>query len=799
MVSILNGKNRGVFSTIFLYHLFLFILIGVALAISGGFLFGFYARDLPPAPSFSSLKGRASTSTRIVAADGMILAEISGETRQWVPLHAIPRRLRYAFISVEDARFYEHGALDGLGLLRAVMTNIKAGGIKQGGSTITQQVAKYFMGGERTLDRKVKEVVLALRLERNLSKDEILELYLNLIFLGKGAYGVKAAARAYFNKNLDQLTTAEMALLAGFAQAPSRYSPSRNMEVALDRRRHVLTQMKRRGAIKARELREALAEPVILRGKKDYYNERTPYFTEYARQLLIEKVGAQGFKKGGFLVETTVNPFVQVKARQAVNELAFWQDKRQGYRGPEASFAGDNINRFIRASEKHYGEGALAAGRLYLGVVVSVDRHKATVRVGKKEGTIPLKNMRWAYRYRRFQGVTDRHITRVDKTLFVGSVIWIRVSQEDHNLYYLEQIPRVQSSLHVRDHRTGYIIAMVGGTDFDLTKYNRTVQACRQPGSTYKPIYYSLALARGWSIYKKFSDVPYSIIDPATGKKWRVANYQYAHNLSDAAKEKIMNHKVTLESALVWSRNIPSVTIFQALGGTRVASWAKRFGFTTPIIPDKGLALGASCVKINELTGAFSVFAQSGRLLPEISIKRIRSARGTIFEDRTVPEDAMLTTMDRLTRMVALVGKRQQQAIPAKAAYATSRLLRKVVTEGHNEPIQETHVIVAGKTGTASKTMDTWFSGYTSRWAGTFWLGDEKYERPLGDNDAAHLTTAPAFGRFIYETSRFYPLYEIPWEDPVSGFLREKTPHVAKNGRIPHLHPPKKKIPLAPR
>jgi len=351
MVSILNGKNRGVFSTIFLYHLFLFILIGVALAISGGFLFGFYASDLPPSPSFAALKGKASTSTRIVAADGMIIAEISGETRQWVPLHAIPGNLRNAFIAVEDARFYEHGALDGLGLLRAVMTNIKAGSIKQGGSTITQQVAKYFMGGERTLDRKVKEVVLALRLERNLSKDQILELYLNLIFLGKGAYGVKAAARAYFNKNLDQLTTAEMALLAGFAQAPSRYSPQRNMSVALDRRRHVLTQMERRGYISKAELKESIEESVLLRSKKDFYNDRTPYFTEHARQLLIEKVGAQGFKKGGFLVETTVNPFVQVKARQAVNDLAFWQDKRQGYRGSEAFLSGERITKFIQASK----------------------------------------------------------------------------------------------------------------------------------------------------------------------------------------------------------------------------------------------------------------------------------------------------------------------------------------------------------------------------------------------------------------------------------------------------------------
>ncbi len=798
MVSILNGKSRGIFSSIFLYHIFLFILIGVALALSGGFLFGFYARDLPAAPSFETLKGRASTSTRILAADGMVLAEISGETRQWVPLGEIPPNLRNAFIAVEDARFYEHGALDTLGLVRAVLTNVRAGAIKQGGSTITQQVAKYFMGGERTLDRKVKEVVLALRLERNLSKDQILELYLNLIFLGKGSFGVKAAARAYFNKNLDQLTVAEMALLAGFAQAPTRYSPHKNMEVALERRRHVLTRMHRRGYITNAQYQKALDEPVTLRGRKDYYNDRTPYFTEHTRQLLIEKVGVDGFRKGGFLVETTVNPFVQVKARQAVQDLAFWQDKRQGYRGAEATLTDDAARSFIAKARAHYGAGPLIRERLYLAVVTRVERREATINAAGHVGIIPLENMRWAFRYRRYKGITDHHITRVDKTLAKGNVVWVRVDGRDPKIFHLEQIPRVQSALHARDHRTGYIIAMVGGTDFDLTKYNRTVQSCRQPGSTYKPIYYSLALHRGWSRFKKFSDVPYSIVDPATGKKWRVANYRYANNLSEAAKEKIMNHKVTLESALVWSRNIPSVTIFQALGGTRVAAWAKRFGFTTPIIPDKGLALGASCVKMNELTGAFSVFAENGRLLPEVIIRRI-SAGGQVIEDRTVPEDPMLDASDRLSRMIDGLGKRQRQAIPAKAAFQTSRLLRKVVTEGHNEPIQGTHVIAAGKTGTASKTMDTWFTGYTSRWSTTFWLGDEKYERPLGDNDAAHLTTAPAYARFIYETSRFVPLHEIPWEDPVSGLPRERTTHTALGGHKPQFHPPKKKPPLAPR
>jgi penicillin-binding protein 1A len=799
MAYVLNTKKRGFFLSLIYYHFFILLLISIFIGVLSVFIFGFYAKDVPTSPDFTKMKQSASSSTRIFAADGTVIARISGETREWVPLNKIPNHLKQAFIAVEDSRFYEHGAVDFLGLLRAVIVNLKSGAIKQGGSTITQQVAKFYMGGERTVDRKIKEVILALRLEKNLTKDEILELYVNLTFLGKGSFGVKAAARNYFDKTLHELNLGEMALLAGMAQAPTRYSPFRNRPAALKRRKHVLGRMKKRGYISKEEYSSSINSQINLISRRDYYHTRTPYFTEHVRQKLISRVGREGFRKGGYQVETTVRPFVQYTARKAVEELVFWQDKRQGWRGPEKKLKKSEIQKFIDKSKKYYGAGQLNVDKLYLAVVVKSTKKSVTINVAGIRGVIPISKMRWAARFHRHQGITDRHISKVGRKLKPGYVIWVKPTKNSKKVFALEQIPRVQSALYVMDHKSGYVVAMIGGTSFDLTKFNRATQACRQPGSTYKPLYYSLALNKKWSIYKKFSDRPYSIIDPATGKKWRVTNYSYEHGLSEAAKDRIRNHKVTLESALVWSRNIPSVTIFQALGGKKVKKWVKRFGFTTQIIPDKGLALGASCVKMSELNSAFAIFAQNGRSIKRVTIKRIKNSRGEIIEDYTVVEDPLLTSAHRLNRMVNSMGSYQKEAIPPKTAYKMSKLLRKVITNGHNGPIRDARIIVAGKTGTASKTMDTWFSGYTSRWVATFWLGDEKYERPLGDNDAAHLTTAPAFGKFMFDAAKYYPQREIPWEKPKTGeSISNSIFNGMSGGKRPKFHPPKKKLSAVP-
>ncbi len=796
---ILNQNNRSLFMHLVLWHLFMMILLGVLFIFGGVLLFGTYARQVPVSPEFGHLKSTVSTSTTITSADGGLLAEVAGQRREWTPVEDIPPRVKNAFIAIEDARFFTHGALDLIGLARATLTNLQSGRIRQGGSTITQQVAKHFLGGERTFDRKFREIVLALRLERNMDKDHILELYLNLIFLGRNSYGVKAAARNYFDKPLEELTVAEAALLAGMAQAPSRYSPAVNPDLARFRREQVITAMLRNGFISKEEADEAGSAPMEFATRRDIFNARAPYFTETVRQALHARVGREAFLRGGYQVETTVRPFVQIMARRNVEEMTRWQDKRQGWRGPEAQFqTTEEQEDFLRRASEYYENIPLVPGRDFLALVQRVTPKEATVKVGgNPPGKLDLEDMKWAYPFHPKFGITDRTIRSIQGVLHPGDVVWVRLKEGTDSEYQLEQIPRVQSVLHTMDHRSGYVVGMIGGTDFDLTKFNRATQSCRQPGSTYKPFYYALALAEGWGFDRMFSDIPYSIVDPATGQRWRITNYNYGEFLSPEAQARIANYKVTLEHALVWSRNTPSVTIFQALGARKVASWVKKFGFTTPVIADKGLALGSSCTRLDELNAAFAVFARNGRSISPVMIRRIRDSAGNIIEDATVPEDPLLTSKERIQRMVDRLGHRDFQAIPARAAWQTSILLRRVVSDGHNETVRDAGFPSAGKTGTASHTMDTWFSGYTSRWATLAWLGEEKYQRPLGINDAAHVTTSPLWGRYMYDVARHAPNREIPWEDERHRDLGKPPVPLARNARKHEYQPPKEKPPAA--
>ncbi|MDA3862388.1 MAG: transglycosylase domain-containing protein [Deltaproteobacteria bacterium] len=796
---VINKRKSGFIKSALSYYFFIFLMIIILAGLAGAFIFGFYARDVTKNPDFDSLKNSASISTQIFATDGTILAEVSGMEREWETLKKIPKQLQNAFIATEDARYFEHGALDLVGLIRAIMINMKAGMIKQGGSTITQQVAKFYMGGERTFDRKIREMILALRFERNLSKQEILELYLNLIYLGRGAYGVKAAARKYFDSTLKDLDLGQMALLAGLAQAPSRYSPYYYQQIAVKRRETVLHSMHQRGYISKDDMEKANNSPLQVVSGKDYYNDRTPYFTEHVRRKLIGKIGREAFKKGGYQVQTTVRPYVQYLARKNVEEMARWQDKRQGWRGPEKKLEKEEVIEFIKKSRSIYGKKGLLPETDYLGVVTSVSSGETEVRAGDYHCIIPLRHLDWATPFDKTTGVNDKKLADARQALSKGDVVFFRIVKKTSEVKSytckLEQIPRVQSSIYARDNDSGYVVAMVGGTDFDLSSYNRTVQACRQPGSTYKPFYYSLALDKGWSIKKKFSDIPYSIIDPATGQRWRVRNYQYEKQFDEKTVQKIKEHKITLQRSLIWSRNIPSVTIFQALGARRVTRWIKRFGFTTRIIPDKGLALGASCVKIDEITTAFSVFANNGKLIKPVAVKRILNSSGKVVVDNSHPKDPTLNSFDRIKRMIHQLEEPAPQAIPAKTAWQTSKLLRQVVTRGHNGAIRKTKLKVAGKTGTASKTMDTWFSGYSAHWSITAWLGDEKYERQLGYDDAAHMTTAVLFARFMYDAARYYPQRELPLRSYKSGEYQDETPEfVYKKSKKPEYKPPNKDV-----
>ena len=785
-VEISNPSDGGFWFWLFKFYAFAGLCL-VGLAFLGGVgLYVHFANTLPRLPDFDRYRLEAAESTRLRAWDGTELAELASERREILPLEAFPKKLLQSFVAIEDRRFYEHGGLDYRGMLRAFVANLRAGHVVQGGSTITQQVARSFLRtSEQTIQRKIREAILARRLETRYQKDQILALYLNQIFLGHQTYGVAAAARRYFDKQVSELDLAEMATIAGIAQAPSRYSPILAPDLTRARRDQVLSAMAVAGVIDEATANNLRARPLAVRQPPDFFRERSPYFAEHVRRDIAKRFGEKTLWEGGLEIETTLVPWIDESAQENVDFSLRKLDKRQGWRGPVAHLVGAAAAEFRQRAQARYGATLPAEGRLYLGLVESTPGDKAQVRVGEKLYPLPSSGMEWATPYSTVDSTNGRTLTNTKGVLHPGDVVWVTPMHRsrlrrfsdwtydsagevqwlpayaDHKAppgpvaLRLEQTPKAQGSLFSYDHQTGYVTAMVGGLDFDRSEFNRVVQACRQPGSTYKPIYYSLALDRGYGYASLLNDTPRAEVDPITGEVW------VPKNLNNTVE-----YQVNLEYALVWSKNVPSVQLFKLVGGRDVEAWARRLGMTTPIIPDQALALGASCTRIDELTRAFSAFARNGSLSDPISVRRVRDRAGNLLEDNTAVSDPMSSPSERLDRMVALADKHAKDVIPPRTAWLTSQLLRHVVTKGHAPALRSSGLLVGGKTGTSSATMDSWFVGYTSRWMTTAWIGDDRRERPLGFKDAAFMLSVPMTARYLYEVTAGQQLKDIPWERP---------------------------------
>jgi penicillin-binding protein 1A len=785
-VEVSNPRDGGFWYWLFkLYAFAACCLAGLAiLGVIGVYVY--FASTLPALPSFSQFRQDSAESTVVRGWDGTPLAEFASERREILPFEAFPKRLVQAFVAIEDRRFYEHGGLDYRGMLRAALANLRAGRVVQGGSTITQQVARALLRtSQQTMQRKIREAILARRLETRYSKDQILTLYLNQIFLGHQSYGVAAAARRYFDKAVGDLDLAETATLAGIAQAPSRYSPLVEPELTRARRDQVLSAMAASGFIAPDEAQAASAKPLAVRPPPDFFRDRSPYFAEHVRRTIGKHYGEKALWEGGLQVETTLVPWVDEAAQENVDFSLRKLDKRQGWRGPVAHFAGAAADEFRRRAAQRYGAEPPVENRLYLGLVESSTSSGAQVRVGEKIYPLPSAGMQWATPFSLVDSSNGRVLQSTAGVLKPGDVIWVANAHRSRQRRYsdwtydgagevqwlagydnhkpppgppqlrLEQTPRVQGTLFSYDHQSGYVTAMVGGLEFDRSEFNRAVQACRQPGSTYKPIYYSLALDRGYGYGSLLNDIPRAEVDPITGEVW------IPKNLNNTVE-----YQVNLEYALVWSKNVPSVQLFKLVGAKDVEAWARRLEITTPIIADQALALGASCTRIDELTRAFSAFARNGSLEEPVYVRRVRDRAGNVVEDNTAASDPMGPPDARLDRMVAVAGQSVKNVIPPRTAWLTSQLLRRVVTKGHAPSLRSSGLLVAGKTGTSSATMDTWFVGYTSRSMITTWIGDDRRERPLGYKDAAFMLTVPMAARFLSETTAGQPLRDIPWERP---------------------------------
>lgn len=751
----------------------------------------------------------------VLSGDDQLLGEFYNERRRVVPYARIPKKLVQAFIAAEDDRFFDHGGLDLVGIARAAVGNVVAGRRKSGASTLTQQTAKAIListwGFEKatakTFHRKICEAILARRLEAAFTKEEILHLYLNQVYLGHSSYGVQAAAENYFRKNVWDLSLGEMALLAGLPQAPSKYSPFRHADRAKNRRVYVLGRMLAEGMITKAQHDAARNEEVVVYPVEDFFHETAPFVTEHVRRDIVERYGNPRLLGDGIKVYATVDLDLEREAISASLEGLLAADKRQGFRGPllklepktDAKAGGkawktalDARIAEVRRIQREKGAAPEKAedlgNRTWVGAVLSTAKDHAVVGIGDKiEARLPLELMRWARKPNSEVNVQYwGGIDSVMNALEPGDLVLVRAPTESERtklpakkgdaeadarpVVALEQEPLLQGALVSMDPKTGYIVAMIGGYDFDKSEFNRAFQAQRQPGSSFKPIVYSAAIEKlGWTASTLILDAPIVFDDPENELRWKPANFDLG-----------FKGDVPLRQALVDSMNIPAVRTLEAVGAKDAAAWANKLGITSTLRPDLSMALGASEVTLWDLTHVYALFNQHGRRVKSTFIRRIVDRDGRVLEDHSSFSDPWTTLRSRLASGYAKLFETPEQVIDPTTAFITTNLLREVARYGTAARAQALGRTVGGKTGTTNDAFDAWFMGFSPDLVTGVWVGFDKQEDgPMGKYETGGHTALPIWMDYMGAAlkgrpDRSFPAPEgIVWVsiDPATGKL----------------------------
>lgn len=742
-------------------------LLGAALLVGAYF---YVSATLPKVETLSDYQ--PPLITRIYADDATIIAEYSRERRVLVAFEKIPKTLVQAFVAAEDSSFFKHQGIDFISILRAALKNVKAGGIAQGGSTITQQVAKkLLLTSERTFTRKFKEAILAWRMEKALSKQDILYLYLNQIYLGHRAYGVEAASENYFDKNVEELTLAESAILAGLPQAPSRYSPYRHYQRAMDRQKYVLGRMVEEGFISEEEALQAAAEEVAIKPRLNNLLEVTAYFNEQVRRYLEKRFGTELLYTGGLQVETSINLDMQQVARQAVKKNLRNHDKRQGFRPVEKVLDAAAQEEFLNVQLVDLAVEPLVPGSFTQALVIGQEKDSILCMIGEHTGLISIKESKWAAP---LQVVAADVLPSGNKEkakltrLPIGSVIEVRVvdSNSVPLKLQLEQKPLAQGALIAIDPFSGQIKAMVGGYEFTESQFNRATQAKRLPGSAIKPIIYAAALDKGYTPASVILDTPliYENKKIETGKleEWKPRNYE----------EKFYG-PTSFRQALAHSRNVVTIKILEDIGLNYAANYAKKLGIETPLTRDLTLGLGSTAVTPLEMLTAYTVFANGGVLVPPTYITRIRDRNGRILESIDPADFAQGMVEDQ-----RLIRKPPRRVISPETAYLVTNIMESVVQEGTGWRAKALGRPSAGKTGTTNDLKDAWYIGYIPQLATVSWVGYDQ-ERPLGKSETGSKAAAPAWVNFMQAAIKQYPVSDFRIPDSI-----EFHPVDSKNGLL---------------
>jgi penicillin-binding protein 1A len=735
------------------------VLLICAFAGVGGVLFVLqhYGKSLPDYLQLADYE--PPVMTRVHAGDGRLMAEYATEKRVFVPMRAMPRRVINAFLAAEDKNFYSHSGIDFISVLRAVLVNIKnigRGRRPVGASTITQQVAKNFLlTNEVSWERKVKEAILSFRMERAFTKDRILELYLNEIYLGFRSYGVAAAALNYFNKSLDELSIAEVGFLGALPKAPNNYNPLKHPNAARVRRNWVIGQMAKDGSITADEATEAKAEPLVLENRSETEFVQAGFFSEEVRRELQQRYGKEGLYKGGLSVRTTLDPRLQEIADRALRRGLVAYDRRHGWRGAVSKIAVlDNWPQQLAALKAPKGSKNWS-----LAVVLNLDAAVVDIGlVGGAQGRIPFAEMKWARPWIEGQKVGPRpkkpaNVLATGDIILVEKVLKTAKGKEyPEGSFGLRQMPDIEGALVALDPHTGRVLAMTGGYSHEISKFNRVTQAKRQPGSAFKPFVYLAALDAGYTPATLILDAPF-VIDQGPGlPKWRPGNYT-----------KKFYGPSTMRLGIEKSRNLMTVRLAQTVGMVKIADYAKRMGIIDKMPQSLAMSLGAGETTLLRITAAYGMLVNGGVKITPTLIDRIQDRQGrTVFQHdqrRCRPCRQVSWTQQDVPKVPDI----RERVTNPSSAYQMTSMLQGVVERGTGRRIKQIGKPLAGKTGTTNDSRDAWFIGFSPDLALGVYTGFDN-PKSLGKREQGASVAIPIFKDFMAEALEGKPA--IPFRIP---------------------------------
>jgi len=785
-----------------------------------GVVYSHFAQDLPQIINVADY--RPLGVTRLLASDPgekgekgarLEIGEFFKERRYLIPYDKIPEIVVRAIVSAEDDRFFEHSGINILSMIRASIANFRAGRVVQGGSTITQQVAKsLLLTPERSYDRKIKEIILASRIEANLTKQQILYLYLNQIYLGHGAYGVQAASRMYFGKDISKITLAESALLAGMPQAPGKYSPLLNPKRAKERQLYVLHRMVENRFIEQNQMMQAAAEPLRIFQEDDLNTKYAPYYVENIRKYLVEKYGEKAVLEDGLTVHVPLRPEVAEVAKKSVHEGLMAVDKRIGYRGAIQHLkTPEEVEKFLETArtkliakklrfqlflpdgrldqiEAMRNAGIqtdselLDPGELYQAVVTGFDNQKKTARVmiGAAKGELSLDKMRWARPARDDKNpqASRPEPSLPSRVLQKGDVVWVSLVTAaevpvklgpNEVAVALEQKPLIQGGLISMDVMTGEVLSMVGGDDFADSEFNRATQATRQPGSAFKPIIYASALEKGFNPASVILDSPIVFKDSEGATSWKPNNYE----------EKFYGD-TTFRQALIKSRNIPTVKIVQAVTVPYLINYAKRLGMNSQFNADLSISLGSTTISLLDLTKIYALFPRLGRRMNSVLVSKVEDRDGKILEEvLNTPLPSVDTIFANIKDLLSkennsLVAGAPQlnfptfplvndvdQLLDPRVAYVMTHLMKEVVNFGTGHEAKNLGRVAAGKTGTTNDSVDAWFVGFTPNVVTGVWVGFDN-SKSIGPGETGARAALPIWLQFMKTAVKTFPDIDFP-------------------------------------